>query len=60
MAKTANLAKAKETKNDQFYTQWTDIQKEVNAYLEFDPDVFRGKTMTSAEIQHFDISPNLN
>lgn len=31
MAKTANLAKAKERKNDEFYTQWVDIQKEVNA-----------------------------
>ncbi len=31
MTKTANLAKAKETKNDEFYTQWADIQKEANA-----------------------------
>ena len=45
MAKTANLAKAKETKNDEFYTQYADIQKEVNAYLEFDPDTFRGKSV---------------
>ena len=40
MAKTANLAKAKETKNDEFCTQYADIQKEVNAYLEFAPDTF--------------------
>lgn len=40
-----NLAKAKSTKNDEFYTQFTDIQKEVNAYLEYDPDVFRNKTI---------------
>ena len=45
MAKTANLAKAKETKNDEFYTHWADIQKEVNAYLEFNPDTFRGKSV---------------
>ena len=45
MAKTANLAKARETKNDEFYTQWADIQKEVNAYLEFNPDTFRGKSV---------------
>ena len=45
MAKTTNLAKAKETKNDEFYTQWADIQKEVNAYLEFDPDTFRDKSV---------------
>ena len=44
MANT-NLANAKTAKNDEFYTQYTDIQKEVNAYLEFDPDVFRGKTV---------------
>ena len=45
MAKTANLAKAKETKNDEFYTQWADIQKEVNAYLEFNPGTFRDKSV---------------
>lgn len=45
MAKTAKLAKAKEAKNDEFYTQWGDIQKEVDAYLEFDPDTFRGKSV---------------
>ena len=44
MANT-NLAKAKTAKNDEFYTQYNDIQKEINAYLEFDPDVFRGKTV---------------
>ena len=44
MANT-NLTKAKNTKNDEFYTQFIDIQKEVNAYLEYDPDVFRGKTV---------------
>ncbi|MDR1016931.1 MAG: adenine-specific methyltransferase EcoRI family protein [Coriobacteriales bacterium] len=40
-----NLTSAKNAKNDEFYTQYEDIQKEVNAYLEFDPDVFRGKTI---------------
>ena len=44
MANT-NLANAKTAKNDEFYTQYTDIQKEINAYLEYDPDVFRGKTL---------------
>ena len=39
----ANLSEAKKTKNDEFYTQFHDIQKEINAYLEFNPDVFRGK-----------------
>ncbi len=40
-----NLSAAKSAKNDEFYTQYADIQKEVNAYLEYDPDVFRGKTI---------------
>ena len=41
----ANLSAAKNAKNDEFYTQFYDIQKEVNAYLEYNPDVFRGKTV---------------
>ncbi|MDR0379988.1 MAG: adenine-specific methyltransferase EcoRI family protein [Candidatus Accumulibacter sp.] len=41
----ANLASAKKTKNDEFYTQWADIEREMNAYLEYDPDVFRGKVI---------------
>ena len=36
---------AKKAKNDEFYTMFDDIQKEMNAYLEYDPDVFRGKTI---------------
>ncbi len=44
MANT-NLANAKSAKNDEFYTQYPDIQKEINAYLDFDPNVFRGKTV---------------
>ncbi len=40
-----NLTKAKNAKNDEFYTQYMDIQKEINAYLEYNPDVFRGKTI---------------
>ena len=44
MANT-NLANAKTAKNDEFYTQYGDIQKEINAYLEYDPNVFRGKTV---------------
>jgi len=40
-----NLTAAKKAKNDEFYTQYNDIQKEINAYLEYDKDVFRGKTV---------------
>ena len=39
------LSEAKNAKNDEFYTQYEDIQREVNAYLEYNPDVFRGKTI---------------
>lgn len=45
MADTAALQKAKKAKNDEFYTQYADIQTEVNAYLEYNPDTFRGKTV---------------
>lgn len=41
----ANLSQAKNAKNDEFYTQYSDIQKEIAAYLEFNPDVFRNKTI---------------
>mgnify|MGYP003212845785 FL=1 len=44
MANT-KLRKAKEKKNDEFYTQYSDIQKEINAYLEYDANVFRDKTI---------------
>lgn len=40
-----NLTTAKKVKNDEFYTQFVDIQKEIEAYLEFDPDTFRGKVV---------------
>ena len=40
-----NLTSAKRAKNDEFYTQYGDIQKEIEAYLEFNPDVFRGKVV---------------
>lgn len=40
-----NLGAAKAAKQDEFYTQYVDIQKEVEAYLEFDPDIFRGKVV---------------
>ena len=36
-----NLGNARKAKNDEFYTQYVDIEKEMNAYLEFNPDVFK-------------------
>lgn len=41
----SNLTKAKKAKNDEFYTQYQDIEKEINAYVEYDKDVFRDKTI---------------
>ena len=40
-----NLTAAKAAKKDEFYTQWIDIEREMSAYLEYDPDVFRDKTI---------------
>ena len=48
MAKKAtntSLHKAKVAKNDEFYTQYVDIQKEIEAYLEYNEDVFRDKVV---------------
>ena len=45
MANNSNLGAAKAAKNDEFYTQYADIQKEVNAYLEYNPDTFRDKVV---------------
>lgn len=44
MANT-NLGKAKSAKNDEFYTQYADIQNEINAYIDYNPDVFKDKTI---------------
>ena len=45
MANNTNLGAAKAAKNDEFYTQYADIQKEINAYLDYNPDTFRNKTV---------------
>lgn len=39
----SNLTQAKKAKNDEFYTQYNDIQKEISAYIEYDADAFRDK-----------------
>ena len=41
----SNLTNAKRVKNDEFYSQYSDIQKEIEAYLEYNPNVFRGKVV---------------
>ena len=45
MANNSSLGAAKDAKNDEFYTQYSDIEAEMNAYYEFHHDVFRGKTI---------------
>ena len=55
MAKKAtntSLHKAKAAKYDEFYTQYIDIQKEVEAYLEYNPDSFRNKVVTAIAMIH--------
>ena len=41
----STLSKAKANKKDEFYTQFYDIEAEMEAYLDYNPDVFRGKTV---------------
>ncbi|HIB7396703.1 TPA: adenine-specific methyltransferase EcoRI family protein [Escherichia coli] len=45
LPKTVIFLLQKKAKNDEFYTQYHDIEKEMNAYLDFNKDVFRGKTI---------------
>lgn len=40
-----NLAEAKVKKNDEFYTQYEDIEREISAYLSHNPNVFENKTV---------------
>ena len=40
-----NLSNAKRMKNDEFYTQFIDIQREMEAYLEYDSKTFKGKVV---------------
>ena len=42
-----NLTNAKKAKNDEFYTQFSDIQKEVDSYLEYNPNTFKDKVVYS-------------
>lgn len=41
----SNLNKAQLANQDEFYTQYTDIEREVLAYVEYNSNVFRGKTI---------------
>ena len=39
------LSTAKTAQNDEYYTLYEDIQNEINRYVEYNPDVFKGKTI---------------
>lgn len=45
MANSSSFNKAKAAKSDEFYTQYDDIQKEIEAYLEYNSNTFRGKVV---------------
>ena len=45
MANNGSLRRADKIEFDEYFTQYEFIQKEVNSYLEYNPDVFRGKTI---------------
>lgn len=44
-SKGKNLHDAKKAKNDEFYTMWRDIENEMNAYRDYDENVFRDKVV---------------
>lgn len=45
MNKNGNLIKSKKSKKDEFYTRYADIEQEMNAYLAFDDNLFKEKTV---------------
>lgn len=46
MARKKNtLASAQKAKNDEFYTQYEDVEREMNYYFDFNPDTFKDKVV---------------
>ena len=45
MSKVAKLHKAKKAKNDEFYTLYEDVEKELSNYVDYNPDVFKDKVI---------------
>jgi hypothetical protein len=41
----SNLTNAKTAKNDEFYTQYRDIEDEMRGYIKHNPKAFKGKTI---------------
>lgn len=42
---TRTISNAKKKKNDEFYTQYVDIERELNAYIDYNPNVFKNKVI---------------
>ena len=40
-----NLDSSNKNQKDEFYTQYEDVEREIHAYLDYNPDLFRGKTV---------------
>lgn len=45
MSTIENLRQARNNKNDEYYTRYDDIQEEMNAYIEYNPDTFKDKVI---------------
>ena len=45
MATNERMVNAKNAKKNEFYTSYEDIEKEMNAYVEYNPEVFKNKTI---------------
>ena len=60
MAGNTTLGKAKAAKNDEFYSQYADIERKVNAYLAFSPDTFCGNDRADARLHAHIVDGSVN
>ncbi len=44
-SKNSNLNNAKKAKNDEFYTQFSDVEREINCYLDYNSEIFVDKVI---------------
>ena len=45
MSNNSNLGDAKKAKNDEFYTQYFDVEKQMQSYLDYNPKLFQDKVV---------------
>ena len=45
MSNNSNLGDAKKAKNDEFYTQYFDVEKQMQSYLYSNPKLFQDKVV---------------